>query len=513
MPSRFDEFRFVRWVNALNRVAQVGLSLTLVAGLNYFAARHFERWDLTENHRFSLGAETKAYLAAIPKSAPPVHLILAIQPRPGNEADNDATNNELRALLREYQAVAEASHVPLEIEEVDAFKNNLRTQALKTDYGLASDTLLIVAQGSGHRLLSPKDLYEMKMGEPTGFLGERAVTSAILNLVQAKPEKIYFTTGHSEKMLSDANTTAGLSKLKQILRDHNFEALELKLTGNEGVPADAAAVIIAAPAISFQPAEVEKLRRYLNQTPANGGRGGQVLVFLSPNGKRQDAGLGDQESGLGDLFHEWGILAKDRLVRDLSAGAMSPQGDLIISSYAKDNPITQFLLDNNVQVVFGPTRAVDEDRTTPLNERLRVTPLMATSKSAFAAADYMMRNPLVYDPARDVADPANGVPVATMAEQRSPGTLNLPGGRMIVFGNADFISNAGMDQLGNPYLLQNTLNYMLEQKNMLNIPPKPPFSFKVGLSQENVNGLVWRFLLLPAGLALVGGFVYFTRHR
>jgi hypothetical protein len=515
MPSRLDEFRFVRWANALNRVVQISLSLSLVVGLNFLAARHFERWDLTENHRFSLGAETQAYLKAIPKNAPPVHLILAIQPRPGNEAENDATNNELRALLREYQAVAEAAHVPLVTEEVDAFKQNLRTQALKSDYGLTPDALLIVAQGNNHRLLSPKDLYEMKLGEPTGFLGERAVTSAILNLVQAKPQKIYFTTGHGEMKLGDASTSAGLSRLKQILRDHNLEAQELKLTSSEGVPSDADAVIIAAPTLSLLPSEVEKLRRYLNQTPANGNRGGQILVFLPPNGQRQDTGSADQERGLGDLLHEWGILAKDRLVIEAPT-ARSPQGDLIISSYVKDHPITEFFLENNLQVVLGPrTRMVDEDKTTPLNERLRVTPLMAASKAAFAMADYMMRlsNTPAYDASRDVTDPVNGVPVATLAEQRSPGTLNLPGGRMIVFGNADFIDNANIDQLGNSYLLQNTLNYMLEQKNMLNIPPKPPFSFKVGVSQENVTALVWRFLLLPAGLALVGGLVYFTRHR
>ena len=127
----------MRWANLANRLVQVGLSLSLAVGLNYLAARHFARWDLTDSHRFSLGAETRAYLAQIPRNNPPVKLILTYQPQPGTEEQTEAIMKQLRALLREYKYAADGLKVPLETEEVDIYKQGRRTDELNKLYQLS----------------------------------------------------------------------------------------------------------------------------------------------------------------------------------------------------------------------------------------------------------------------------------------------------------------------------------------------------------------------------------------
>jgi len=514
--TSLEEYRVARWAKGANRVVQIVLSLALVAGLNVLAARHFERWDLTEGHRFSLSAETRAYLtsAYLEKNAhvspqEPIELILTL---PSSQPDQKSAEQiapmlaDMRQLLREYQNTAQQAQVPLTTEEVDTYKDSRRTEEL-THEGLDAETVLLVRQGPRSHSLKLTDLYEIKnQGEPVAFLGENAVTAAILDVIQAKPQKIYFTLGHGEMRLYDTNPDSGMTELRQALQQRNFAVSELNLTAGEGVPDDAAMVVVASPKIPFEPQEVEKLRSYLSQPHGPDQVNGRVMALLNPG----------ENSGLEDLFYQWGILSDDALVIDPSATDEAMQGDMILAEYA-DHPITQFLLQNQLRVRFGPARPVREDLASPPDDRRRVTPLLATTKDAWATRDYRTGD-LQYHKGMDLPGP---VSVAALSEKQLLGAgqssqgvdLPLTGGRLMVFGNADFIGNQRFNMLGNNYLFLNTMNYLLDRQNVLNIPPKPPFEFNLNLSRENLSGLAWRLLLPPFFLALLGFGVYLARRR
>ncbi len=523
--ASLEEYRVARWARGVNRAVQIGLSLALVAGLNVLASRHFERWDLTEGHRYSLSAETRAYLTNgyLDKNAhvsqqEPIELILTLptsQPDEEKAQQIAAILGEMRELLREYQNAAQGAlggPVPLVTKEVDTFKQSRDTEML-THEGLEADTVLLVRQGLRSHPLKLTDLYEIKStasdpGRPTAFLGENAVTAAILDVIQAKPQKIYFTLGHGEMRLDDANPDRGLTELRQALQQRNFAVSELDLTaGGAKVPDDAAMIVIASPKIPFEPQEVEKLRTYLNQPHGPDQVNGRVMALLKPG----------EHAGLEDLFYQWGILSDDALVIDPNATDEAMQGDMILGGYAPDHPITRFLVQNQIHVRFGPTRPVREDLAAPLDDRRRVTQLLGTTKEAWAERNYRTGD-LKYTKGVDLPGP---VSVAALAEQQLLGAgqhsqgveLPLTGGRLMVFGNADFIGNQRFTMLGNSYLFLNTVNYLLDRQNVLNIPPKLPFEFKVGLSHENLAGLAWRFMLPPVLLGLLGIGVYLARRR
>ncbi|HND63182.1 MAG TPA: Gldg family protein, partial [Opitutaceae bacterium] len=93
-----DSFRTARWIRTLNLVLQAILFLTLFGGLNYLARNHSWRFDLTHQHRFSLSAETRAYIGSLTQ---PSRIVVTLTPDSENPANAQA-QREISGLLREY---------------------------------------------------------------------------------------------------------------------------------------------------------------------------------------------------------------------------------------------------------------------------------------------------------------------------------------------------------------------------------------------------------------------------
>src|SRR5580658_6088194 len=91
-----DNFRAARWIRTTNLLLQAVLLLTLFAGINYLAdnflaENSYGHYDLTRYSRYSLSAETLAYLKDL---SSPVAITVT--------ADRSTVSQEVRGLLREY---------------------------------------------------------------------------------------------------------------------------------------------------------------------------------------------------------------------------------------------------------------------------------------------------------------------------------------------------------------------------------------------------------------------------
>jgi hypothetical protein len=502
--SRLEEFRFARLVKSVNRVAQILLSLTLVAGLNYAAARHYLRDDITTDRRYSLSAETRAYLEKIPRgpSQPPIDLVLVT---PADQSDEKMVYffKQIEGLLREYVYAAQSlpgGAVPLKTEDVDLLKQSSKAQELNK-LGFKPDTMLMVIRGDRARALTLTDLYEVAKGaEPgetvaTGFKGENAITSAIFDLIEAKPDKIYFTQGHGEMSTSDTSPLAGLSSLTDALRARNYRVDNLDLLGNTPIPDDAKLIIIAGPIKEFLPYEVKKLRDYLDNN-------GRVLVMLRT----------EVSSGLDDLFSQWGLKADNMRVFDINANATTDGGDLLISDFPSGGKdLTGFLVNTGLPVRFGDSRPVRVDPDAPPNDRRQAQEILRTSKGEYSWAERDYLNGLhKMDPAVDLQGP---VSVGAISEQHALDGLGLPGGRLLVFGNADFVANERYSYYGNSFLFTNSVYYLTDHQDLLNIPAKPVLQLHLNIAKAQFLGLAWRLALLPALFVVLGALVYYFRNR
>ncbi len=489
------DFTHYRWVNLLNTFLQTVLVVLLFGGAMHIASKFFWRSDLTQNHRYSLSAETLSYLENLDK---PIRVIVTIASE-GAMDEMEQLYRDVRGLLREYEYAARTNpDATFEVEFVNIYQQRKKAQLIASEYGVQQENLIIFASQDRQRIIEPYEIYESKDRKRKSFRGEQVFTSALLDVASDQQRTIYFITGHGVKRVDDTDPVNGLSELGDALSHRNFQLRPLDLRETGRVPEDADLVILAAPRTPLFSHEEEILRRYLSNDA------GRLIVMIDP-GRRH---------GLGELFYEWGVLVDDVLILDQDQGTLAGGGDMILRGYA-EHPITQSLLDNDLVLVSGLIRSVREDMGRPFDDSLSLQPLIFSSRTSWGERAYGTPDEnWTYTPGTDLMGPLS---IAMVSERQLPSQLgiNIPGGRLIVFGTSDFVSNNRIVRVpGNLTLFLNTANWMVDRDNMINIPPRPTESIELVLTRENINHLRLTFLgLLPGVVALSGIIVYWIRRK
>ena len=487
-----SEFGLARKVRLMNRAAQILLGISFVIGLNFLASKYFQRVDITEDAIYTLAAESEAYIRELKA---PVEIIVTIPKDPDNQ-DLVQIHQHLGKLMIEYEASGRKNGEQfVRVEYVDIYRQRQRARELATQYALTQENIILVAQDDRRREIRQGELFEVENDQVVGFRGERAITSAIIEVTDSDPEKIYFLVGHGEMRLEDVNPLRGLSQLENFLRERGYQLATLDLAISKEVPLDADLVIIPSPQAGLLPQEVEKLRRYMTE------RNGRLITLIDP-GRRH---------GLDDLFYDWGVLADEMVVVDQGPDFRAQGGDLIIRRFA-EHPITDILVEYQITALFGPPRPVRTDPAILNNERVRVTQIVGTSEQSWAERDFRTQNPRVFDANRDFRGP---VPIATVSSRSSASELgiNIPGGRLVVFGNSDFIANNRLQAFGNRTLIFNAINWTLDRTRLLNIATRPLEDYQIVMSTQALNRLALYYAIIPLSAAFLGFLIYFIRRR
>ena len=110
------------------------------------------------------------------------------------------------------------------------------------------------------------------------------------------------------------------------------------------------------------------------------------------------------------------------------------------------------------------------------------------------------------------SEPSVAAPSASAAAP-APGATSRPG-RLVVFGDSDFASNAQIASVGNPTLLLNALNWLVERENLLAIPAKKADQIQLNLTRRDL-GTIYLIVLvaLPLASLSAGLGVYLRRRR
>ncbi len=490
--SRFNEFRVARRFRAVNRSVQIILGLSLIIALNFLAAKYFKRIDLTESGTYTLAPESKAYIRELEQT---IKIIVTI-PNDPEVPELVQIHQHLRKLFREYEAAGmRDGRAYVDVEFVDIYRQRKRAQELANTYKLTEENVILIAMGERTREVRQADLFEVKNNEIRGFRGEKAITSAIIDVASKKADKIYFLVGHGEMRLDDVDALRGLSQLENFLRERNYSLATLDLAVDADVPADADLIVVPSPQASLLPEEVEKLRRYMSE------RNGRMIVLIDP-GRRH---------GMDELFYDWGVLADDMAVIDAGPDFRAQGGDLIIRRFA-EHPITNLLVEYQITALFGLPRPIRTDPASLNDERLKVEQLVGTSDQSWGERDYRTQETIQYDVPRDLKGPISIATVSTRSAGSELG-INIPGGRFVVFGNSDFITNNRLRAFGNRTLFFNSMNWALSRNSLLNIATRPLESYQIVMSEQDQQRILLYFAIMPAATALLGIFVFLLRRR
>ena len=495
----FESFRAVRWLRTVNLVLQAVLFLTLLGGLNYLAGDHAGRFDLTRFRRFTLSAETQSYLRDLPR---PVHIVVTMN---GGTDDPDKPSPEVRGLLGEYAHATESNRDGrVTVDYVDVYRDRRAVEK----YGVDQADVVLLVCGDKRRALPLGELYQVVDRQRRSFVGERVVTSAILDVSHPERKRIYFLVGHGE-LRPDGNEggdpARGLSGVRDELRLRNYDVDTLELAREGRIPADASLLVCVAPVSRFTALEEEMLRQYL------GPGAGRLILFLAPG----------TQPGLGSLLlDDWGILVDDDQIMDTGADNLTEDGDLMIRAI-QPHPVTHLLFDYQMALRMGPARSVR-----PLPGRtvggLSVVTLAATSTTAWGEVAYRQRGPQSFTEGVDIRglqqiDPPGRLGVAVASERvgaRGDLPFSVPGGRIVVVGSGDLISNARIVNQGTELFFLGAVDWTVGRDTPLNAPARPIERFQLSLSAAELARLRYLLMLgLPAAFGVLGFGVYLARRN
>lgn len=487
-----DSFRAARWIRTLNLVLQAILFLTFIGGLNYLAGTHAWRFDLTRYRRYSLSAETLSYLRELSR---PIRIVVT--------SNGESDNPEVQGLLREYVNATDGNPAgQVAVEYVDIYQDRRQTEK----YGIDQPGILLFLCGDKRRALTLADMYQVENKQRKAFIGEQAVTAAILDVSNPERKKIYFLVGHAELRPDDVDPARGLSLIRDQLRLRNYDVDTVELASAGRVPADASLLVSVSPIDAFSPFEQELLRQYL------GAGAGRLVLFLAPNTK----------PGLTDLLiDDWGILVDDDMIFDLGSDNMSEDGDLIIRAFAP-HPITQALIDYKEGLRIGSARSVRPLPGRPAGDGLTVVTLAATSTTAWGEVDYRRRGVQTFTQGIDIKglpqmDPPDRLGIAVASERvavRGNLPFSVPGGRIVVIGTGDMISNARITDAGSEAMFLGAVNWAVGRDASLNVPSRPIERFQLSLSAGELARMRYALMLLLPGIAaLLGISVYWARRN
>ena len=426
--------------------------------VNVVAASNPQRIDLTEDKEHSLQSETVLLLSGLSE---PVSIIGFYTP------DRSGSRDLIRPILDEYSSKSDGR---VSYEFIDPRANPLAADV----YGITRDGSMAVTLGDSRHVVE--------------FPSETEITSAIVRLSNPENRTVYFLTGHGEHQLDDPGEH-GLAQFMQALEAKSYGVKVLNLVVDPTIPADAAAIVAAAPARALSEPELNLIDEYLKS-------GGALVALIEPSPVTElDA---EQDALNSYLREEWGVYARNDFVVDLA----SMHEYVGLSADYGSHPITERVQTMLTQFPSARSIAVAE-------ADIATTELVTTSVRSWGETDF--------------ASVVEGGSMELNEETEAAGPLalavaiddNLTGARLVVIGDADFATNGGYSAGGNGDLIVNSVDWAAKLDNLIDITPRERTQRQVipAMMSTILMISILALVVIPGAILLAGGWVWWSRRR
>jgi ABC-type uncharacterized transport system involved in gliding motility auxiliary subunit len=328
---------------------------------------------------------------------------------------------------------------------------------------------------------------------------EQSITTALQRLSYAGEQYVVFLEGHGERSTA-AQGPESYARFAQVLSDKGLKVQGLNLVQNPAVPENASVLVIASPTAKLFDGEIEILREYVNN-------GGNLLWLADPD---FPAGI---EPLAQDLGIEWqngyAILPEYQLLGTGHPGFFAAVG-------YPPNPVTQGL---DLVTLFPFVRSVGGSGA----EGWTLQPMLQTSEAAWLETGDIESGTVALDEG-DIRGPLNiGVTLTRMFTPPAPEAVEgeeapeKPAARqqrIVLVGDADFLADAYVGELGNQQLGLNIVQWLASRDAQLNIDIKnapDTMLYLPGWATMTISAIF--ILLLPLGLVGFGVARWAVRRR
>jgi ABC-type uncharacterized transport system involved in gliding motility auxiliary subunit len=499
-PPPLSALRRERRTQSINQWIFLPILFFLLAGVNYISWRHYRRADFSLNQFQQLSGQTLNLLKSLPGE---VTLTAFLAP----EADTTGSliQEDVQKLLDEYKY---KSGGKVKVELVQPYLDFQAAQKLAEKFKLTSnENVVLVQYAERSKILKVAEMAEIDPGAMmTGgaarvksFQAEEKISSAISALVQGKPAKVYVTEGSGEYNLNSSDKDpAGYSLLSARLSSQNVELLPLKLGEQEGVPADADAVMVAGPKFALPTASIAALQAYLGQP-------GRLLLLMDPGAP----------TGLEKILAEQGVVVDaDKIFRKVAvlstAGLTQGVNEETVGTRFSVHPAIRWIENVGGSIRFGPCRSITIQPAVGANP-VKAEMLVETSDRYWAKAW-----PLAAGKKSDFVegeDRKGPFTVAAAVDGTVPGDRGKesPALRAVVVGSAAAFANQNISPLEVDFMV-NSIQWVLGRNESLGISPKTPKDFSVSMDEGQQRVIMLSTLLgIPALTGLLGFFVWWRR--
>ncbi|MBX3350033.1 MAG: GldG family protein, partial [Nitrospira sp.] len=198
----------------LNSLLMVVFFTSILVIVNFLAARHSVRWDLSENQNYTLAPQTYRVLRTLPREVKIT--VFTREKDPGYQA--------FKERLESYRQAS----TKLSVEFIDPEKQPKMAQT----YGIfRTDTAIFESNGQTIRVTSPSEI---------------ELTGALIRISKDSKKRIVFVEGHSELNVEDKDRN-GLFIAKEALIRQGYDVGTVSLLKESAVPDNTSVLVLAGP--------------------------------------------------------------------------------------------------------------------------------------------------------------------------------------------------------------------------------------------------------------------------
>lgn len=510
-PKKKDDATGARRLQGRANVLVASVLVIAIALMtNYWAFRHYHRWDWTSEGLFTLSARTHELLHGLSTDID-VYMVLS---------SGESNYQDIRELLERYRA--ESQHIVLHYVDPDREPSEYQmiaerfglARAMLADGSEAADVALVIVNGDRQWKITRDDLVAIDF-DPTGGDGnahvdvrsEQAISGGLLEVTSGRATHVCITGGHGEWTL-DHGGARDLGGLRDEMRRENLDIEQIETRGRTTLPETCDATFVIGPQAAFTDEEATLLRHYVEN-------GGHLLLALDPvldGGEIRPTGLESMLRELGIRVDRTIVLEMDE--QHLLPSQPSPTGPFLVASYG-EHPITSAFASLDLPMVVNLVRSVRP------SDESEATTLLSTSDESFAETDVALLVQTM-EPHRDDQDYPGPVSLGVALEIPRPTAEGeepdveaaAHPGRLVVLGDSDFLASEliATREVINYELASAVLGWLTARQALIEVPPRRMTSRPVQLTESDVVDLGFRVLvLLPLASVFLGIAVWWNR--
>ena len=442
----------------------VVLFLMLVVLLGYLASQYHVAKDITQANRNIL---TQGSVNVLKQMKEPINITVFATKDDASGGDN--FRKGMIDFIARYQR--EKKNVNLK------FINPSIEPKLAQDAGVKEDGEVVVEYNKRSEHIIPP-------------IAEQEMTNLLVRLSRTNQQAVMYLDGHGERNLLGVKNH-DIGEFGKQLEKKGFKFANPDLTVAQAVPSNGAMLVIASPQVNVSDVEAKKIKAYLE-------RGGNLLWLVDDNNLR----------GLESVAEYLGMTVSPGIALDMASAQYGADARVSFASLYGEHAITKnFMLRTLFPEAHQVTAIGTDENGWKVSNLVEVAPngwLMAGKLAKDAKPEFNEKT--------DKRGPINiGVALERIYGKK--------GQRVVVMGNANFLSNTFITNGGNLDLGVNIINWLAGDDQLITIQPMPLKDINVTIPDSDSGRLVaWTVFhgfqyLLPLAMMIAGFYFWWKRRK